>query len=282
MVLFMTMTRAIAVPYDSDDQVNAVDIVASVHGRYSSMFLWTVIDMELVRGIRAVGTMRGYTGVTTSECEKALFAVAHHDEPHLSLQTLMEAIVDVAHSAVAFCTRVPPRKGTVVGSGVQEFGIDAQAGMDVATLVYKYLSCEASQETRRMEKLRHRFAGDKHPAKDRTAEIKVTLQGIKKVWQCAVAREAFRQEVRWERVRAKLEKIKARTLETLAPGKRKSGGKCQKGGSRRSGPAAAKNGNLDSSEGETSSGVNSAQSGEGLSSGSDVEVLADSSRPRKK
>ncbi len=65
MVLFMTMTRAIAVPYDSDDQVNAVDIVASVHGRHSSMFLWTVIDMKLVRGIRAVGTMRGYTGVTT-------------------------------------------------------------------------------------------------------------------------------------------------------------------------------------------------------------------------
>jgi hypothetical protein len=257
MVLFMTMTRAIAQPYDSDDQVNAVDVIASVHGRHSLQYLWTIIDMELVRGIRAVGTIRGVTEVLKEECVRARFAVGLYDSPHLTLQTLMDSIVDVCNMAVSFCKSVPLRKGMVTNGIVHVTGISAQDGKDVAHLVFNYLSCEAMEESTQLQSLRARFVNGRvhQTARNRAGEIEGQLHGIKKVWKIAVTREGQRLDKRFRYVGAKLHKIAQKKAQADIPSSSK-----RKRMRRRSGPGAAKGGPLDSSDGSSSSGVYSPDS----------------------
>ena len=274
MVLFITMTRAIAVPYDSDDQVNAVDVIASQHGRHSREFMWAVIDMELVRGVRAVATMRGVTSVSVQQCNQVRFPLAPDEvwvDSKLSLQSLMDAIVSVAHRAAALLLReVPPRRGT---AGSTE-GIPVLQAQGAAFGIYMYLSCPRSDENQVWISLRSRLCGEKMPAKDRETSIRTSLLPIKRIWQMDVAAEDLRQGTRWEAVRRKLRSIDLRTSRengeassgpSTAAGKkrkktRKSPDKRLSGklrARRRSGPYADLQGPLDSSEGESSHGVES-------------------------
>jgi hypothetical protein len=267
MVLFITMTRAIAVPYDSDDQVNAVDVIASQHGRHSQEFLWFVIDMELVRGIRAVATMRGATSVTKEMCSHYRFP-AHGDwvDGMLSLQTLMDAIVSVAHLAAAFArSRVPARKGTEGSHGLESEGVPDDQARGAAFGIFTFLTCGPETEAAVLASLQDRLC--QHPAKGRATAIRDALRPIKRVWLHDREAEEKRQEPRWESVRRKLQKIALQNQgDTSDPTVQRSGYKRKTPDMRlsgkqrirrRSGPAAGKVGPLDSSAGESSSGVES-------------------------
>jgi hypothetical protein len=283
-VLFITMTRAIAVPYDSDDQVNAVDVIASRHGRHSQEFLWFVIDMELVRGIRAVATMRGVTSVTKEKCSEFRFpARGDWVDGMLSLQTLMDAIVSVAHQAIAFSrSRVPSRKG--IGGELE--GVTVEQARGAAFGIFKFLSCLTEAEAGVLDRLKDRLCPNQRPAKDRANALSVALRPIKKVWQHDREAEEERQESRWESVRRKLRDIELRSQgDSSAPAER-AGNKrktpdmrlnAKQRVRRRSGPAAGKVGPLDSTDGESSHGVESPED-----RAADETVAGLQSRPSKR
>jgi hypothetical protein len=258
MVLFITMTRAVAQPYDGDDQVNAIDVIASKFGRHSREFLWTVIDMELVHGIRAVSTSRGLTSVTRRQCPRPRLPVAAEwIDDKLSLQCLLEAIVTVANQVAALgCARVPPKKGTEGRKGVHVEGIADTAARDAAYGIHQFLSCPGNAEKDVFENLCILFAGT-HVPKDRQGAIYSGLQAIKKAWQLDLAGEAHRQSIRWKVIEQKLDKIEEQSRNPPARRKRSRAPGLSRSHRRRSGPAAEVEGPLDSTGGDSSPGVES-------------------------
>ena len=113
--------------------------------------------------------------MTKVQCSNAS---PNDDRPwNLSLQNLMDAIADVANSAVFCKAKLPALKGMMGKHSVQGTGIDAEDAKADAFRLHKYCTCEATEETRVLEKLCKHFARDGHPAKERAAEIKVHLQG---------------------------------------------------------------------------------------------------------
>ncbi len=178
----------------------------------------------------------------------------------LTLQSLLEAIVAVANQAAAVTQlRVPPRKGSAGLHGPHSSGIEAAQAECAAFGIHKYLQCSAGEEKDTLDQMIIQLGGHPgHPGKDQQGQIRTALQTIKKVWVLDCDAEASRQSKKWDAVERKLKDIEENLAGAAAGGsKRKRPGTLPSEDSlyrRRSGPAAGSLA-LDSSSGESSSGV---------------------------